>query len=189
MSIFDKLFRNTAKEPESIAIGRKLPFAKDLVPGNVVRPELHAEGIDLVIALENLSREEKKAIADAAFDVYVLETALAPMIVFKFGEILKCDFNINLTKMNPEYIPIWLNSDCRTVKIYLLEGSDLTVRAIRLVSIESMPRIKHLCERQLELGMREVDEWITNCQHIYSIPSIIENAQIHELIPAVEYRM
>lgn len=185
MSLFDKFFKYF-QSSKPITLGEKFPYSEQVVSGDFTRPMLTAESIDVLISLTNLSTDEEKAIGNNSFEIYIQETAMAPMVVLKFGEVFKCDFSLNLAKMDEDFVNIWLESDNRTMTIYLLEGTDSTVKTVRFVPFQNMKYLKQLCKRQLQFNPQEVDQWIMMCNSRYTNHDIIANARVREVIPAVE---
>jgi len=184
MSLFEKINKYLFCSKD-ITLGKEFPYKEQIVPGDFCRPMLTAESIDILISLTNLSSQERKAIGDDAFEIFILETALAPMVVLKFGEVFKTDFSINLCKMDKDFLNIWFNSENETMTIYLLEGANSEVKNVRYVPFKNMKYLKSLCKRQLDFSPQEVDQWIAMCNSRYTTADLMNNAKVHEYIQEV----
>lgn len=186
MNLFKKFFKHHAKL-DTITLGEEFPYKEHIQPGDFTRPILTAEKIDVVISLTNLSDQERDAIGNQPFEIFIQETVLAPMVALRFGNVFTCDFSLNLAKMDKDYVNIWLNSENSTMTIYLLEGLDSTLQCVRYVPFRHMNVLKQFCERQLQSTPHEIDNWISMCNSRYSSHDIIANAKLHDVIPAVKF--
>jgi len=166
-----------------IVLGEKFPFKKYIQPGDFNSAILTASSFDVVISLTDLTEKEEYAIADSAFEVYLIDTVYGPFIVFDFGGNLRFDFSLNILKMEQDSIPGWLHNPDETVHMYLLEGSDSVVKAVRFVHFDKMYELKSSCMRQLEKDKTMVDAFIHNIYSRYSITDLIRHAQYHFTVP------
>lgn len=172
-----------------IVLGKKFPLKKYIRPGDFTSAILTASSFDVIISLTDVTEQEEHAIADEEFDIYIVDTDYGPFMVFKFGENLKFDFSLNIHKMEQKSIPGWLQNPDETIHIYVLEGSNSVVKAIRYVPFVEMYNLKVSCMRQLSKGKASVDAFIQNVYARYSIPDLIRNAQYHFTVPASFLRM
>lgn len=169
-----------------IILGKKFPLKKYIRPGDFTSAMLTANGFDVIISLTDITEQEEYAIADEAFDVYIVDTEYGPFMVFKFGESLKFDFSVNILKLEQDYIQDWLQNPDETIHIYVLEGSNSVVKAVRYVPFSKMYELKFSCLRQLKKDKESIDAFIQNVYARYSIPDLIRNAQYHFTVPATE---
>ncbi len=169
-----------------IILGEKFPLKKYIQSGDFSTVMLTASGFDVIISLTDITEQEKYAIADEAFDIYILDTDFGPFMVFKFGETFKCDLSINILKMKQEYLSDWLKNPEETIHIYVLESNNSIVKAVRFVPFAKMYDLKVSCMRQLSKDKANVDAFIQNVYARYSIPDLIRSAQYHFTVPATE---
>lgn len=169
-----------------IVLGEVFPLKQYVQPGDFTSAFLTASSFDVIISLTDLTEEEEYAIADEEFDVYIVDTDFGPFVVFQFGDGLRFDFSLNIHKMNQTSIPAWLQNPDETVRIYVLEGSDSVVKAVRFIPFKKMYDLKVSCMRQLERSKSEVDAFIHQVYAQYSIQDLIRNAQHHFIVPQAE---
>ena len=129
------------------------------------------------------------SIADEAFDVFIVDSACGPFVVFQFGEGLMFEFTLNIQKMENADVFGWLQNPDAVVHIYILEGSDSVVRAVRVVPFEKMYDLKVSCMRQLDKDRASIDSFIRSVDSRYSLSDLIMNAQHHFRVPKVNTRL
>ena len=169
-----------------IVLGERFPLTKYIQPGDFTSAFLTASSFDVIISLTDLTEEEEYAIADEEFDVYIVDTEFGPFVVFQFRNDLRFDFSLNIHKMDQAGIPAWLQNPDETVRIYVLEGNDSVVKAVRFVPFKRMYDLKVSCMRQLGKSKSEVDAFIHQVYAQYSIPDLIKNARYHFTVPPTE---
>lgn len=182
----NKRQNDSSSDFQEVALGKPFPWKQYIQPGDFTSAILTSAGFDVVISLTDLSESEEYAIADEAFDVYIVDTNYGPFMVFQFGNNLKFDFSLNIHKMNQAEIPAWLQNPEETIKIYVLEGSNSVVKAIRFVPFNKMYDLKVSCMRQMDKSKEEVDAFIHKVYAHYSITDLIQNAQYHFTVPPTE---
>lgn len=168
-----------------VSLGKPFPWKQYIQPGDFTSAILTATSFDVVISLTGLTKQEENAMADEAFDVYIVDTDYGPFIVFQFGPNLRFDFSLNIHKMKRDAISSWLQNSGETIKLYVLEGKNSVVKAIRFVPFKKMYDLKVSCMRQLDKTKEEVDEFIYGVYNQYSITDLIRNAQSHFVVPKV----
>ena len=180
MGLFDKLtkFMRINNEILVYEIGEKFPMEGYNSLGDHISVALNSSSFDVVISLTGLSEQEKKAIKDDEFEVYIAATKLVPFIILKFGDVFKTDMTINIKKMNPNILNIWFESNVDTVNIFLLEGNDATLQCIRPFKFEHMDILKSICKKQLKNTMEEIDSHINAVYQEYSIDEIMQDAKV-----------
>ena len=180
MGLFDKLtkFMRINNEILVYEIGEKFPMEGYNSLGDHISVALNSSSFDVVISLTGLSEQEKKAIKDDEFEVYIAATKLVPFIILKFGDVFKTDMTINIKKMNPNILNIWFESNVDTVNIFLLEGNDATLQCIRPFKFEHMDILKSICKKQLKNTMEEIDSHINAVYQEYSIDEIMQAAKV-----------
>lgn len=169
-----------------IILGEKFPLKKYIRPGDFTSAILTASNFDVIISLTDITEQEEYAIAEEEFDIYIVDTDYGPFMVFKFGENLKFDFSLNILKMEQKSIPGWLQNPEETIHIYVLEGSNSVVKAVRFVPFTKMYDLKVSCMRQLSKDKASVDAFIQSVYARYSILDLIRKAQYHFTVPATE---
>ena len=172
-----------------VVLGEPFPMKQYVQPGDFTRAFFTASSFNVIISLTNLTKKEESLIADKEFDIFIVDTDYGPFIVFRFGKELSFDFSLNIQKMNQSSVSIWLNSPDQAVTLYLLEGSDSSVKAIRLVHFEKMREIKESCVHQLNKTKEEIDFIIQMVNTRTSITDLIEEAQFHFVVPKVRYSL
>ena len=172
-----------------IALGEPFPMKQYVQPGDFTRAFFTASSFNVIISLTNLTKKEESLIADKEFDIFIVDTDYGPFIVFRFGKELSFDFSLNIQKMNQSSVSSWLNSPDQAVTLYLLEGSDSSVKAVRLVHFEKMREIKESCVHQLNKTKEEIDSIIQMVNTRTSITDLIEEAQFHFVVPKVRYSL
>lgn len=179
-----KLFGMAAKSsPSEIILGEKLPWPEYQKTGDYSTVVLNEDSFDVIISLCNLSEQEEYAIADEAFTVYITETEYAPFLVFKFGDVFKCDLTINLKKMNPDVVEYWFKSTSNNVTLYLLEGTTAEVRAVRMVPFMEMSALKQTCMSQFNRSKEEIDSYIHQTYNTRSVGELMSSASIRFDVP------
>ena len=191
MGLFDffsnkKRREGLSADPQVVSLGEPFPWKQYIQPGDFTSAFLTAKSFDVIISLTDLTEEEEYAIADEEFDVYIVDTDYGPFMVFKFGEKLKFDFTLNIHKMDKASIPGWLQNEDETVTIYVLEGGNSVVKAIRFVPFKRMYDLKVSCMRQLDKSKEDVDAFIHKVYTQYSIQDLIRNAKYHFIVPEIE---
>lgn len=185
MGIFDKVFSKLHGNGSSeFVIGRKFPLEGYNSFGDYIRVALNDTSFDVVISLSGLSVQEEKAIGDDEFDVYVAATDLVPFVIMKFGNIFKADMTINIHKMNSEFRETWLRADVDTVRIFLLEGNDATLKCIRSFKFENIDFLKSVCVKQLAVSNADVDSHINAAYQQFPIEKMVQAAQVKFTVPA-----
>ena len=188
MGLFDlfskKKFQKELTEGVSVVtLGKPFPWKEHVRPGDFTSAMLTATGFDVIISLIDLTEQEEYAIADEEFNVYIVDTDFGPFMVFQFGNNLKFDFSLNIHKMEQDAITPWLQNTEETIKIYVLEGRNSVVKAIRFVPFKRMYDVKVSCGRQLGKSKEEVDAFIHNVYAQCSIPDLMQSAQYRFTVP------
>lgn len=163
---------------QEFALGKKFPMEGYNSLGDHINVALNETSFDVVISLTGLSSLEESAIGDQAFEVYVTATTFVPFIIIKFGNVFKADMTINLLKMKQKYQQNWLSSRNDTVRIFLLEGNDATLKCIRTFHFENIGYIKDVCKKQLTYSKSDIDEHILSLYQRYTIEQLMQAAQI-----------
>ena len=164
-------------------IDEKFPLEGYNHLGDHISVALDENSFDVVISLSNLSEQEKIAIAHNEFEIFVVATSFVPFIIIKFGNVFKADMTINIQKMDKDYHNIWFKSDIDTVKIFLLEGNDATLKCIRTFKFENMYFLKEICKKQLQLSKNQIDEYINYIYQNVSIEQMMQFAQVRFVVP------
>lgn len=180
-ALLSKLNNNKCTE---YVLGEKFPLEGYNQLGDHISVALNENSFDVVISLSDLSEQEERAIGDKEFEVFVIAVNYIPFIIMKFGDVFKADMTINVQKTNPDFQNIWFNSDIETVKIFLLEGNDATLKCIRTITFENMDFVKSICKKQLKLSKTDIDEYINYVYQQVSIEQMMQFAQVHFVVPA-----
>ena len=176
-------------DPFEIILGERFPLEQYLSPGDYSRAFFTASSFDVIISLTGLTEAEEMSIADEAFDVFIADTAYGPFVVFQFGKGLMFEFTLNIQKMEKTDVVEWLQNPDEVVHVYILEGSDSVVKAVRFVPFERMYDLKLSCSRQLDKDKNEIDAFIRSVNARFSLADLIGNAQYHFVVPKVSKRL
>lgn len=85
--------------------------------------------------------------------------------------------------MRHEYQQNWLNSRNDTVRIFLLEGNDATLKRIRTFRFENIGYIKDVCKKQLLHSKSDIDEHIQSVYQQYTIEQLMQATQVKFTVP------
>lgn len=185
MGLFSKLFSNkNTKSVQEFVLGEKFPLEGYNSLGDHANIALQESSFDIVISLTGLSDAEIEAIGDDEFDVYVAATDMVPFIVLKFGSTFKVDLTLNILKMKEEFMDSWFKSPNETVRLFLLEGGDGTLKCIRTFRFEHMKDIKYVCRKQLNATKMEIDNHIKSIYNQVNIEGLMMAAQVKFVVPA-----
>ena len=185
MGYFENLFKHIRnKDIEVLAIGEKFPWKGYNDLGDHVSVALNEASFDIVISMSNLSEQELSAIGVEQFEVFVAASEVVPFIVLKFGDVFKVDVTINIHKMDELFRELWFNSDNDSVRIFLLEGSNATLKCIRTFSFDQMESIRNVCKKQLTTTKENVDSEIDMIYQQVSLEQIMEIAPVRFVVPS-----
>ena len=85
--------------------------------------------------------------------------------------------------MNSEFRDTWLRSDVDTVRIFLLEGNDATLKCIRSFKFENIDFLKSVCGKQLAVSKADVDSHINAAYQQFPIEKMVRAAQVKFTVP------
>lgn len=191
-NIFNWHKKSDDKEPPYplVELGCKLPWPQYHKTGDYSTVMIVPKGISIIISLTNLSEQEIKAIGDDAFDMYLCPIECIPFLVLKFGDVFKTDLTINVMKVYTEQqLADWLNCNEKTIELYLLEGSDATLKCIRYFDYPHMDMVRKICKHQQNYTAVNIDNTIQYVYEKISVDGLIANSRCIDFVPAVEYHL
>ncbi len=159
---------------DNFILGEVFPWKDYAHPGDFVVPVLNEKSFDLVVSLPNCTAQEIDAVAHEDVSIYVMETELAPLMLFQFGTQLRVDSSLNILKMKKSYRTLWLDdkSSPQHIRVFLLEGTDATLLAIRLLSFDGIDYVKSLCVPQTRYLKEDIDAYLLSIQQQYNLNDI-----------------
>lgn len=146
------------KELAEITMGEKLPWADYQQLGDYVLPKLTPDAFEVVIALTDLTEVERQALADGKMQIGIVDTQGGPLVVMVFGEEFRCDFHLNLQRMKADMRENWLKEKTEKFVIYILEGKDARLKAMRVVEYSNMKELRERMRIQLNMKKEEIDQ-------------------------------
>lgn len=184
MGLFDFLFsKSKANKQSAFVLGKKFPLEGYNTLGDHTSILLNESSFDVVISLSNLSKQEKNAIGNSEFEVFVVATNLVPFIILRFGNVMKTDVTINIQKMNSGYREEWFASTNKSVRLFLLEGNNATLQCIRTFHFDDMEVIKGACRNQINLNKEDIDTHIKMVYQQITTEEMMRLAQVRFVVP------
>lgn len=160
----------------SFSIGRPFPDERYISPEDCVTPRITSHSFDVIITLDNLSFEERKAIVCDKFYVSIFVHKQIPHIVFDFGAN-KFNVSINIQKIHSVDKQDWVYDEETTVTVYLLEPGSGNIINFRFVDFPLMTELKYMLRLQLPLSKETIDARMKEAEQIYSVQGM-ENYSI-----------
>lgn len=163
---------------DSFIIGQPFPWKDYAYKGDHVTPVVNEEGFDVVISFRGITQDELNAVCSADATLSVMRTEFLPFFVLDFGGNLRVDFSLNILKMKETYRKLWLNRKEKdySIRVFLLEGENTRLMAIRILPFDDMPFIRDICKNQLGRTVIELDHAIEETENRYSVADLVENA-------------
>lgn len=163
-------------EVTSYSLSRPFPDERYISSVDCVVPRLMTHSFDVIITLENLTFEERKAMICDKFYVSIFVHKQIPHIVFDFG-IYKFSVSINIQKINSVGKQDWVYDQEDTVTLYLLEPVSGNIVNFRMFKFPLMSELKYLLRLQLVHSKETIDSRAKEAEKLYSIPDM-ENYSI-----------
>lgn len=125
---------------------------------------LEGGSFELLMYLNKPSFNERLAAKNGEFTYAVFIDKYIPFFCVEF-EHFSFDASLNFHKVSVDHMQSWLSEDANAVTLILIDSSDNTVKAIRLIGVEpaAMKELKHACSEQIGwyIGAAHVDRAIT----------------------------
>lgn len=158
------------------SLGSSFPEQKYISSGDCVVPRITPHSFDIIMTLDNLSFEERKAIVCNKFYISLFIHKQIPHIVFDFG-IYKCNVTLNIQKINSVNRQDWVYDEETTVILYLLEPNTGNIINFRFIEFPLMKELKYLLRLQLLLSKETIDQRAHEAEKLYSMQEM-ENYSI-----------
>lgn len=166
----------------SYSLGRPFPDEKYISSQDCVVPRITPQSFDVIVTLDDLTFEERKAIASDKFHVSIFVHKQIPHIVFDFG-VYKCNVSINIQKIHSVNKQDWVCDEETTVTLYLLEPDTGNIINFRMLNFPLMTELKYLLRLQLPLTKETIDSRAKEAEHIYSIQEMEEYSIFYGEVP------
>ena len=161
---------------ETFSLGQPFPEKRYISSGDCIVPRITPHSFDIIITLDNLTFEERKAITCNKFHVSLFVHKQIPHIVFDFG-IYKFNITLNIQKISSVNRQDWVYDEETTVKLYLLEPNTGNIINFRLFEFPLMKELKYLLRLQFPLSKETIDQRAHEAEKLYSIQEM-ENYSI-----------
>ena len=155
-------------ENTSYAIGKPFPDDRYISPEDCVTTRITPHSFDVIITLNNLTFEERKAIACKKFYVSIFVHKQIPHLVFDFGAY-KFNVSINIQKIHSVNKQDWVYDEETSVTVYLLEPGSGNIINFRILDFPLMTELKYMLRLQLPLPKETIDNRIIEAEQIYSV--------------------
>jgi len=160
-------------------IGKQFSHPQYLGKGEITVAMLNTAFFDVVCVLNGIKPNERKDWRKGKLTVCLYEQANIPFICFVF-ESWNFDVNINISKVQPDKIDDWLNSEGNIINLFLIDAITGKLEAMRMISIpQSMAeRIRDICEQQSVNNLSQIDKTIQATLSGISTQFMIQHAEI-----------
>lgn len=160
-------------------IGKQFPHPQYLNKGEITVAMLNAAFFDVVCVLNGIMPIERKDWRKGKLAVCLYEQSHIPFICFVF-ESWNFDVNINISKVQPDKIDDWLNSEGNIINLFLVDAITGNLEAMRMISIPTQmaERIRDICEEQSNYDLSEIDKTIQATISGISTQFMIQHAEI-----------
>lgn len=170
-------------EIKTYSLGKPFPEEQYISVEDRIIPRFTPASFDVIITLNNLTFEERKAIICEKFYVSIFVHKQIPFIVFDFG-VFKQNISLNIKKVLSFDIQDWIYDNQNTViNFYLLEPVTGNIINFRLIDFPLMTGLKYLLRLQLALSKEEIDKRIHDGEDKYSIHEMLQYSIFFDEIP------
>lgn len=173
---FKSLF---GSEVDELVIGKPFPWRGYAVKGEErMLPDLNSEGFDLFISLSHISMEERIAFCNEDIKLFVKAISGVRFIIAVFGDVLACDFALNIQKLKKGYNELWVKrteSDY-VMRMFLVDADTTNLLAVRTCMLEDMGYFRSICTAQLHMFIEQVDSVIREVKSRYSMGELVRMA-------------
>lgn len=176
MNTWEDIMNGRQYVPHVFEIGKRFPVERYCVLGDHYHAVPTETSFDVVVSISDLTQDEITSFADLELTVDLFEFEDVPFIVLNFSDALKIEVSMNVLKIKAEYREYWLNEPNNTVHLYLLEGTDATLQALRTENMPIVEAVKTICANQLTKTIEEVDNVIRVVDSNVHINQMIENS-------------
>lgn len=150
------------------SLGEPFPDERYISSEDCVVPRITPHSFDVIVTLDNLTFEERKAMVCNKFYVSIFEHKQIPHIIFDFG-IYKFNVSINIQKINSVSKQDWVYNEETVVTLYLLEPVSGNIINLRMINFPLMTELKFLLRLQLPLAKETIDLRAKEAEQLYSV--------------------
>lgn len=155
-------------EAVTYSIGQAFPDERYISSGDCVTTRITPHSLDVVITLDNLTFEERKAIVCDRFYVSIFVHKQIPHIIFDFGAN-KFDVSLNIQKIHSVDKQDCVYDEETSVTVYLLEPGSGNIINFRILEFPLMTELKYMLRLQLPLPKETIDARIAEAEQMYSV--------------------
>lgn len=169
---------------ESFVLGQKFTRHKIIYDGeNKVVPVITSKGIDVILALTNISVEEYYALNEAPLVLAVFEINSVPFIILDFDKTMIYQFGLNIMGMSEPDRKIWLdNSDINVLRLFHVDADTGELLSMRMHHIQIMEHIKNICKSQIKYDAEKINNFIIQTENVMTVQEMYEYAQQSEIL-------
>lgn len=160
----------------SYSLGHPFPDERYISSEDRVAPRITPHSFDVIVTLDNLTDEERKALVCDKFHVSIFVHKQIPHIIFDFG-VYKFNVSINIQKINSVNKQDWVYDEETAVTLYLLEPVTGNIINFRMLNFPLIQELKYLLRLQLPLTKETIDSRAKEAEQLYSIQDM-ENYSI-----------
>lgn len=167
---------------QSYSLGKPFPDEKYISSEDCVVPRIAPHSFDVIVTLENLTHEERKAMVCDKFHVSIFVHKQIPHIVFDFG-VYKFNITLNIQKINSVDKQEWVYDEEDTVTLYLLEPVSGNIVNFRLLKFPLMSELKYLLRIQLAHSKETIDVRAKEAEQLYSVQDMVNYSIFYGEVP------
>lgn len=166
----------------SYSLGRPFPEERYISSQDSVVARITPHSFDVIVTLDNLTFEERKAIVSDKFYVSIFVHKQIPHVVFDFG-VYKCNVSINIQKINSVNQQDWAYDKENTVTLYLLESCTGNIINFRMIKFPLMTELKYLFRLQFSLTKETIDSRAKEAEQLYSVQEMENYSLFYGEVP------
>lgn len=166
----------------SYSLGRPFPEERYISSQDSVVARITPHSFDVIVTLDNLTFEERKAIVSDKFYVSIFVHKQIPHVVFDFG-VYKCNVSINIQKINSVNQQDWAYDKENTVTLYLLEHCTGNIINFRMIKFPLMTELKYLFRLQFSLTKETIDSRAKEAEQLYSVQEMENYSLFYGEVP------
>lgn len=166
----------------SYSLGRPFPDERYISLQDSVVSRITPHSFDVIVTLDNLTFEERKAMVCGKFHVSIFVHKQIPHIVLDFGGY-KCNVSINIQKINSVDKQDWVYDEETTVTLYLLEPVTGNIINFRMLNFPLMTELRYLLRLQLPLTKEAIDVRTKEAEQLYSIQEMENYSLFYDEVP------
>lgn len=158
------------------SLGQSFPDERYISSEDNVVTRITPHSFDVIVTLNNLTYNERKAMVCDKFYVSIFVHKQIPHIVFDFGNY-KFNVSINIQKINSVNKQDWVYDEETTITLYLLEPVSGNIINFRMLKFPLMTELKYLLRLQFVHSKDTIDARTKEAEQLYTIQEM-ENYSI-----------